>query len=124
MRCVLNLFVKHFSAFILVGLGLILVGCASSPTGQKLGASASREYFPESVYGHASPKLVADGDSIPRGGGQYLVGHPYHVAGRTYYPAEIHGDFTQTGMASWYGDAFHGRRTANGEIYDKHALSA
>jgi rare lipoprotein A len=32
--------------------------------------------------------------------------------------------FAATGMASWYGDAFHGRRTANGEIYDKNGISA
>lgn len=33
-------------------------------------------------------------------------------------------DFRQTGRASWYGRAFHGRRTANGERYDMHALTA
>ena len=32
--------------------------------------------------------------------------------------------FVQTGMASWYGPGFHGKRTANGEIYDQHALTA
>lgn len=33
-------------------------------------------------------------------------------------------DFRQTGRASWYGGRFHGRRTANGERYDMHALTA
>jgi rare lipoprotein A len=60
---------------------------------------------------------------VPKGGGQYLVGHPYTIAGRTYYPAESPG-YSVTGMASWYGDAFHGRRTANGEVYDMHGLTA
>ena len=32
--------------------------------------------------------------------------------------------FVQTGIASWYGPGFHGKRTANGEIYDQHALTA
>jgi rare lipoprotein A len=45
------------------------------------------------------------------------------VAGRRYYPAE-NPSYTAVGMASWYGAAFHGRRTANGEVYDMASLSA
>jgi rare lipoprotein A len=52
-----------------------------------------------------------------------LVGRPYTVAGRRYYPAE-NPSYTAVGMASWYGAAFHGRRTANGEVYDMASLSA
>jgi rare lipoprotein A len=33
-------------------------------------------------------------------------------------------DVVETGIASWYGGKFHGRRTANGEVYDKHKLTA
>jgi rare lipoprotein A len=85
--------------------------------------SHGHEHFSQSKYGHASRKVVADGESVPRGGGQYLVGRPYTVAGHRYYPAE-NPSYTATGMASWYGAAFHGRRTANGEIYDMASLSA
>ncbi len=85
-------------------------------------ASHSREYFPSSVYGPASRRVIADGQPIPHGGGQYLVGKPYTVAGRTYYPTE--SKTTQVGLASWYGDAFHGRLTANGEIYDRDGFTA
>jgi rare lipoprotein A len=60
---------------------------------------------------------------VPRGGGQYLVGHSYTIAGRTYYPNE-NTHYAAVGLASWYGDAFHGRRTANGEVYDMRSLSA
>jgi rare lipoprotein A len=52
----------------------------------------------------------------------YMVGKPYTVAGRTYYPSERR--YAAVGLASWYGDAFHGRRTANGEVYDRDAISA
>jgi rare lipoprotein A len=53
----------------------------------------------------------------------YLVGQPYQINGRTYYPRE---DFSydRTGTASWYGSDFHGRRTANGETYDMNAMTA
>ena len=94
--------------------------CAQNP--QQLAAGHGKEYFPSSVYGNASPRVIADGQPIPRGGGQYLVGKPYTVAGQTYYPSEKR--YAAVGLASWYGDAFHGRRTANGEIYDRDAMTA
>ncbi|MEY3552828.1 MAG: hypothetical protein RL735_1176, partial [Pseudomonadota bacterium] len=76
------------------------------------------------VYGAASPRVVADGQPVPRGGGRYLVGKPYSVAGRTFVPKEVAPNASQTGRASWYGSAFHGRRTSNGEIYDMRSVSA
>jgi rare lipoprotein A len=97
-----------------------LAGCAQPPAGRP----GSKEYFPSSVYGAASPRVVADGESVPRGGGRYLVGRPYTIAGRMYYPREVNVATAQTGKASWYGSAFHGRRTANGEVYDMRSVTA
>jgi rare lipoprotein A len=75
-------------------------------------------------YGVASsPRVVDAGDPVPKGGGTYRVGKPYTVAGRTYVPEE-NLNYRAEGIASWYGDDFHGRLTANGEIYDMHSLSA
>lgn len=48
---------------------------------------------------------------------------PYQIRGRWYQPAEQPG-YDQTGLASWYGDQFHGRPTATGERFDMHALTA
>jgi rare lipoprotein A len=96
-----------------------LAGCAQAPS-----AKRSKEYFPESIYGRASPRVVTAGQAVPRGGGQYLVGRPYTIAGKRYVPQEMNKGQGQIGGASWYGDAFHGRRTANGEVYDMSALSA
>ena len=101
-------------------VALALAGCASQ-TAQHY--SHGHEHFSEAKYGRASPKVVADGQPVPKGGGQYLVGRPYHVAGHTYYPAEM-TSYAAVGMASWYGAAFHGRRTANGEVYDMASLTA
>lgn len=53
----------------------------------------------------------------------YKVGKPYQVRGQWYYPAE-QPDYDETGIASWYGDAFDGKRTASGEIFDMNRLSA
>ncbi len=111
-----------------LALAAALAGCAQQPQQQQAGGVVrnpnTSEYFPEGRYGTASPRVVADGQAVPRGGGRYLVGKPYRIAGRQYVPREVQPGFTQTGKASWYGDAFHGRKTANGEIYDMSAVTA
>ena len=108
-----------------IGLAcLCLAGCAQQqPTKSAYQRQRGHEHFAEGAYGKASPRVIADGSSVPRGGGQYLVGRPYSIHGRMYYPRE-NESYVAEGRASWYGDAFHGRKTANGEIYDKMALSA
>lgn len=56
-------------------------------------------------------------------GGIYKIGTPYQIEDEWYYPQE---DLTydNVGIASWYGPKFHGRRTANGEIFDMNLLTA
>lgn len=68
-----------------------------------------------------SPR-VATGE-IPKGGGRAHIGKPYKVAGRWYKP-QHDPTYDQVGVASWYGSAFHGRMTANGEVFDMRDLSA
>ena len=55
--------------------------------------------------------------------GGYKVGQPYQVAGIWYVPKE-QPNYDETGIASWYGDAFQMKATANGEIFDMNQLSA
>jgi rare lipoprotein A len=75
-------------------------------------------------YGVApSPKVVADGQPVPKGGGRNMVGKPYVVAGRTYQPSE-NPRYQNEGLASWYGSNFHGRMTANGEVFDRDSIAA
>jgi len=49
---------------------------------------------------------------------------PYTVFDKTYYPINNSSGFRQTGLASWYGLDFHGKKTSNGEIYNTYALTA
>lgn len=53
----------------------------------------------------------------------YKVGGPYQVNGRWYRPTIV-SDYEAVGVASWYGDPFHGRLTANGELFDMWQLTA
>jgi len=62
---------------------------------------------------------------LPDGkGGVHKTGNPYKISGRWYTPMKNVSSYDETGMASWYGDAFHGKLTANGERYDMYTLSA
>lgn len=58
-----------------------------------------------------------------RGLGTYKVGNPYNIGGVWYYPKED-PFYDETGIASWYGEDFHGKQTANGEMYNMQALTA
>ena len=93
---------------------LVLANCASSGIASRV----------DPKYGvSSSPRVVAFGDPVPKGGGTYRVGKPYTVAGRVYVPEEdVH--YREEGLASWYGDDFHGRLTANGEVFDMASLTA
>src|SRR6266704_2542860 len=100
---------------IAAGTCLVLANCASS------GKFASQV---DPKYGvSSSPQVVAFRDPVPKGGGTYRVGKPYMVAGRVYVPEED-VNYRQEGLASWYGDDFHGRLTANGEVFDMASLTA
>lgn len=82
----------------------------------------SKGYVSERVHGVKASPRVAHG-KIRKGGGRYVVGKPYVVKGKRYYPKED-PNYDKKGVASWYGKAFRGRMTANGEIYDPDHLSA
>lgn len=68
-------------------------------------------------------KQLSGGDTISTGDGRYKVGSPYQIKGVWYYPAEDF-EYSETGIASWYGPGFHGKDTANGETYDQNDLTA
>lgn len=99
----------------MVATCLALANCASS---NKFASRVDPKYGVSS-----SPRVVAWGEPVPKGGGTYRVGKPYMVAGRTYVPEED-VNYRAEGLASWYGDDFHGRLTANGEVFDMGSLTA
>ncbi len=85
---------------------LILSGCASKGTPELSGLSPQAQAI-----------------AIKQYGGVYKVGSPYKIMGRWYYPKEDYS-YSEVGMASWYGEDFHAKRTANGEKYDMNTLTA
>jgi rare lipoprotein A len=104
---------RSIAAFV-AGMSLLLtvlslVGCSSK---------MKRDPF----AGIGSPMYKGSGP-LPKGGGRYVVGEPYEVAGMWFYPKEEPG-YDKTGTASWYGPQFHRRMTSNGEWFDMEYMSA
>lgn len=114
----------------LIGMGLVcmaigLTACATGPDGRysKYPTSVSGHSRPHAkpVHRGAKPKKPANAGSQAKG--RYKVGDPYQVQGRWYFPAE-QPDYDEVGLASWYGDAFHAKATANGELFDMTTMTA
>ncbi len=113
------------------GVALLATACSqgSGPPSRGVGYDASRPsltrpLFTEREYGvSSSPRIAGPSGPVRKGGGSFKLGSPYKVAGRWYVPREEPG-YDRQGTGSWYGDDFHGRKTANGEIFDMNALSA
>ncbi len=97
---------NRFLSVLVLGLGLVLAGCAEDHLVERTAKPA---------VGPVQPIT----DQRP---GVYKVGEAYQIGGTWYYPK---ADYTyrETGIASWYGPGFHGRATANGEIFDQNALT-
>ena len=98
----------RFLGLIVVAASVLLNACATT----------------ELVF-HTAKKIGGIGGDEPTGreDAVYKIGKPYEVSGVWYYPA-VDYDYSETGIASWYGADFHGRPTANGEIYDMNRVTA
>ena len=121
----------------------LLVGCASAgarpaakPAAAKRPAAvvASRPALPRAVApvpavvdgpaASGAPDPAAVDDAVPVPVPVDPTTRPYQVNGRTYVPHTEDLPIVERGLASWYGRRFHGRRTASGELYDMHAMTA
>ncbi len=102
-----------------VGL-MILATSLLSSCGTPGRYHVSQDYAPT-----RKPTQYELNDAIPTGEQPGKRGNsPYVVFGKRYVPMKQAFNFTEQGIASWYGSKFHGHLTSNGEIYDMFAMSA
>ncbi|RMF17951.1 MAG: septal ring lytic transglycosylase RlpA family protein [Gammaproteobacteria bacterium] len=89
------------------------------------GCSTSR-YHVDQDYGPRSPVTITAEEPTPRFEPRSRSGNksPYTVNGRTYHVLASAQGYVEEGVASWYGNKFHGHRTSNGEIYDMYKYTA
>ncbi len=68
-------------------------------------------------------KVFFKKDELSKSNSIYKIGNPYVVDGKRYYPKKDL-NYDEKGIASWYGPKFHGKLTANGEIFNQYKLTA
>lgn len=98
----------------LIAISLSVVSCAET----ELIVQTAKQLSRNMEENRLDKKGVSP--EVPAG---YKLGKPYTVAGIKYFP-RFDPELVEEGIASWYGEPFHGRDTANGEIYDMNALTA
>ena len=76
-----------------------------------------------SLFAHTAKQYGGTQAGTSQPSGTYKVGRPYQIAGVWYHP-KVDPTYDETGIASWYGVDFHGKSTANGDIYDMNAMTA
>ena len=107
-----------------VGIAVVLAMLATACAPTRLVIHATKEAARKSDQKKAEQTTTSQRTTaLPSRRGTYKVGDPYEIAGIWYYPKE-NPDYRKTGIASWYGKPFHGRATANGEVYDMNAITA
>jgi rare lipoprotein A len=93
-----------------MALLLLLSGCAE--------AELASHIYKKNAY-----PATSGGNYNTANAGNFKIGKPYKVDGQWYYPKEEY-EYTETGIASWYGPGFQGKKTASGEIFDTNELTA
>ncbi len=101
----LNIRYKYIFLFIVV---ILIQGCTSSV---EVAANLGKKYLIPKEQKSIKQKPI------------YKIGKKYNVGGKYYYPKKDL-NYNKTGIASWYGPKFHGKLTANGEIYNQYSLTA
>ena len=101
-------------------LAPVLAACSGGGVGS---SGVKRAAFSEKEFGVKSSPRMTTAKFPPRGGGREMPLKPYTVRGVTYQPVAGPG-YVETGTASWYGQDFHGRQTANGEIFGAYYMTA
>lgn len=120
------------SAFCLLVMGVVVSGCVGSDSARNSKSKTvvtSSEHinnetkFSSKEFGVKGSPRVTAAKRTRKGGGRFQIGKPYKIRGKWYKPKED-PNLKEVGLASWYGPNFHGRLTANGEIYDQYGISA
>jgi rare lipoprotein A len=112
---------RKVSSIVVLTVAVALAGCSSKSSTTK----AQKNRFGESLAGFEGKgsAYYKGSGPVPRGGGKFHVGKPYQVAGMWFTPKAQPG-YDRKGASSWYGEAFHRRKTSNGEYFDMNMLTA
>lgn len=100
---------RYTKIFIYLLIAFVFFGCSTKSSYQDVSDFSRKD----------APAIVKDSPSMHR-----ATMRPYTVLGKTYYPTQVSVGDSFSGIASWYGKDFHGKKTSNGEYYDMYAMTA
>lgn len=109
---------------------LLLAACQSAPVPPSSTTAPVANAGRYSISQDRAPSQALDvsqiREVIPVPLNRTMAGNrsPYTVNGRSYRVMQTEVGFQQTGLASWYGEKFHGHQTSNGEVFDMYQVSA
>jgi rare lipoprotein A len=118
---------QRLRVFSVAGLIISLAACSSAPVSNPTPPSSSSRY---SIEQDRAPNRSVDLSSIPEVVPEpitrTMAGNrsPYTVLGKSYEVLPTEEGYTERGVASWYGEKFHGHKTSNGEVFDMYQVSA
>jgi rare lipoprotein A len=118
---------RSVSAALLIASTMLLAACSSPGPGKSGGASSASGggyYLDDGPGGKPPVDPLSVPDAVPRSEPlNRPTMRPYVALGRRYEPMTELVPYKARGVASWYGSRYHGRKTANGEVYDMYAMS-
>lgn len=106
-------------AWPVIGLLVLISGCATTPSGGRY--TQDQDSAPEH---RPDPSELINPEPVPEPLSQYGNPETYEVRGKTYRVRDNAEGYRAEGLASWYGEKFHGHRTSSGEPYDMYKLTA
>jgi len=114
----------RYQVFILSAIGF--VACSSNQSPIEAPANNSRYSIEQDRAPTRPMDLTSVPEVVPGPVRRTLAGNrsPYEVLGKTYYVLPTEAGYSQRGIASWYGEKFHGHKTSNGEIFSMYEVSA
>jgi rare lipoprotein A len=108
---------------VLAGALAMLVGCASAPPEKDHSGryTIRQDRAPDGNFDASGLKDAQPRFEEPRRAGNKS---PYIVWGKKYSVMDDNNGYVAEGMASWYGEKFHGHKTSNGEVFDMYQMTA
>ena len=107
---------------------LTVMACSSAPSPEQTAESPNKGRY--SISQDRAPTRIVDlsviPDVIPQPLNRTMAGNrsPYTVLGKSYQVLPTEEGYFERGVASWYGEKFHGHKTSNGEVFDMYQVSA
>jgi len=106
-------FLKYIKYLVFISVISIFIGCGSKNYTYQPSYSYQKNFnIPANTKINSSKSM------------QRATMKPYRIGGKTYYPTTVSEGDTFSGIASWYGKDFHGKKTSNGEYYNMYDMTA